>query len=91
MIAKNVTDDGLEDVRLMTVTDLADSLRVSKRQIHRLRKSGAIPEPIRIGDCTRWLAVEISAWLRCGSPTRSKWETMRDVELAPTVEDATCE
>lgn len=83
MIAENVTDDGLEAVRMLTVKDLSTCLKVSKRQIHRMRKSGTIPEPIRIGDCTRWLAVEISAWLRCGSPTRDVWKLKRDAELRP--------
>ena len=86
MIAENVTDDGLEDVRMLTVADLSNCLRVSTRQVHRLNKSASLPRPLRIGGCTRWRAAEIAAWLQAGSPERAAWEK-RDTELAPTVEN----
>lgn len=91
MIAENVPDDEFGDVRLLNVKELSDCLRVSKRQIHRMRKSGAIPKPIRIGDCTRWLAVEIAAWLQAGSPSRVAWEKRRATQTAPMVEPDTAQ
>ena len=74
MIAENVTDDGLEDVKLLNVKDLSECLRVSTRQIHRMNKSAAIPRPLRIGGCVRWRDREISEWMEAGAPPRSEWE-----------------
>ena len=85
MIAEIKQPDGeFEDVRTLNVKDLADCLRVSTRQVHRLNKSGSIPRPQRIGGCTRWRAAEIVAWLEAGSPVRSEWEKQRDTQ---TVDD----
>lgn len=86
MIAENVTDDGLEDVKLLNAKALAGCLSVSVRQAHRMNKAGLIPAPLKIGGCTRWRAAEIAAWLQAGSPERAAWEK-RDTELAPTVEN----
>ncbi len=46
----------------------------STRQIHRLNAAGKIPSPIRIGGSVRWLADEITAWLKAGAPDRKTWE-----------------
>ena len=86
MIAENVHDDGLEDVRLLNVADLSRCLRISTRQVHRLNRSELLPASLKIGGCTRWRAAEIADWLRCGSPCRADWEKQRDTELVPTVE-----
>ncbi len=90
MIAENLNasqDDGCEDPKLLTPGDLAKRLRVSIRQVRRLDKSGSLPLPLRIGTLKRWDPDEISAWLRRGAPVRSEWESKRDVELVPTVEN----
>ena len=74
MIAENeLRDDGLEDVRMLNVADLAQCLRVSTRQVHRMNRSALIPAALRIGGCTRWRAAEVAAWLRAGSPPRERW------------------
>ena len=89
MIAENEPqDNGFEDVRLMAAGDLAQALRVSVRQAHRMNKAGLIPRPLRIGGCVRWRAGEIERWLDVGAPLRDEWEKQQDAELAPTVEDA---
>lgn len=86
MIAENVTDGGIEDPKLLTVSALAGCLSVSVRQAHRMNRAGLIPAPLRIGGVVRWREDEISAWLKCGAPERSEWEK-RDTEVAPTVEN----
>ena len=80
-------DDGLEDVRMLTVADLASCLKVSTRQVYRMNRSALIPAPLKIGGCLRWREDEISWWLKAGAPVRSEWELKRDVELAPPVEN----
>jgi len=87
MIAQNEPqNNGFENVRLMAVGDLAQALKVSLRQAHRMNKSGLIPRPLRIGWCVRWRADEIARWLQCGAPLRDEWEKRRDAELAPAAE-----
>lgn len=88
MIAENVTDDGLEDVRMLNVADLSRCLKISVRQVHRLNKSGSLPRPLRIGGCTRWRAAEIAAWLQAGSPPRAQWnwQSKQKSEAARTVQ-----
>ena len=78
MIAENVADDGLRDVKLLNVKDLANCLRVSVRQCWRLDKKKLIPAPQRIGTrIVRWRATEIAAWQEAGAPARSAWEQRR--------------
>ncbi len=90
MISQNEPQDNdFEDAKLLNASALARCLSVSMRQAHRMNRAELIPAAVRIGGCTRWRAAEVAAWLRCGSPVRSKWETMRDAELAPTIEDTT--
>ncbi len=92
MIAENKPqDDGCEDPKLLTQGDLAKRLRISIRQVRRLDKSGSLPLPLKIGALKRWDPDEIDRWVKAGAPERAMWEKQRDAELAPTVEDATCE
>lgn len=74
MIAENVTDDGLGDLRMLNVVDLSRCLRVSVRQCWRLNKKGLLPAPVCFGErIIRWNAAEVAAWLRAGSPPREQW------------------
>ena len=89
MIAENKpNENGCEDPKLLTQGDLARRLRISIRQLRRLDKSDSLPLPLKIGTLKRWDPDEISAWLRHGAPARSEWESKRDVELVPTVENS---
>lgn len=82
MIAENKPqNDGLEDVRMLTVAALAGCLSVSVRQVYRMNRAELIPRPLQLGGCTRWRAVEIAAWLQVGSPARSEWEKQRDFKV----------
>ena len=89
MIAENEHEAGQssdDSTELLTAGDLARRLRVSLRQVRRLNKSGAVPAPLKIGQCVRWHSDEIDRWLKDGAPARSEREKRRDAELAPTVE-----
>jgi len=56
---------------------VAELLAVSPRTVWALTSQGAIPKPVRLGRCVRWLEDEIHAWLRAGCPPRQRWETLR--------------
>lgn len=74
MIAENVTDDELEDARMLNVTDLSNCLRISVRQCWRLSKKKLLPAPVCFGErIIRWNGSDVAAWLRAGSPPRAQW------------------
>ncbi|QDT53855.1 Helix-turn-helix domain protein [Caulifigura coniformis] len=48
---------------LLSIKDLCVITGVCRRTIHRIRKAGELPEPIRIGRRPRWRREDIDAWL----------------------------
>lgn len=61
----------------LSAADLAKQLKCSLRHIAALHASGRLPQPIKLGRCTRWLRTEIVSWLAAGAPPRDKWEAMK--------------
>ena len=73
---------GANGTELMTIGDVARTLRLSVRAAWRANAAGSLPRPLRIGQATRWRSEEITAWVRAGMPARNEWEsngTSRDV------------
>ena len=64
-------------------SQLARLLRVSVRQVDRLRDAGRLPAPLELGGCVRWSTREIEAWIAAGAPRRKDWELMRNSACAP--------
>ena len=63
---------------LLTAQELAALLKISMRQLWRLRDSGTIPLPMAIGDggrTLRWSADTITRWVNDGMPNvrRTRW------------------
>lgn len=54
---------------LITANQLAALLGVSIRTLWRLRRTGKVPPPVRIGSCIRWRIEEVQAWLDAGCPS----------------------
>jgi predicted DNA-binding transcriptional regulator AlpA len=53
---------------LLSARMLAKRLAVSVRTLWRLRSSGKLPEPVRLGGAVRWRAADIDAWVAAGCP-----------------------
>ncbi len=55
---------------LMNATEMAGMLKVSKATLWRLRASGRLPRPVRIGASVRWRIAEIRTWIEegCSDP-----------------------
>lgn len=53
---------------LMSAQTLAKRLEVSVRTLWRLRSSGKLPVPVRVGGAVRWRAADIEAWVAAGCP-----------------------
>jgi excisionase family DNA binding protein len=53
---------------LLSAQTLAKRLAVSVRTLWRLRSSGKLPQPVRLGGAVRWRAADIDAWVAAGCP-----------------------
>lgn len=60
---------GVDSAWLITAEKLAELLGVSIRTLWRLRRSGKLPAPVRIGGCVRWRIETVQAWLDAGCPS----------------------
>jgi hypothetical protein len=49
---------------LMTVSDVAGTLRSTRRTVERMRAAGEFPKPdLHVGRCPRWLPTTVQDWL----------------------------
>ena len=56
---------------LLSSADLSRMLGISRRHVCRLRDTGRLPAPIRLGKLIRWRKVTIETWLAdCDKPLR---------------------
>jgi excisionase family DNA binding protein len=65
-------------VLLVTAREAAKLLGISERHFRKLVASGGAPRPVRLGRSVRWNVDELRAWTAAGSPSRERWEVMRD-------------
>jgi prophage regulatory protein len=57
--------------------EAAKMLGISPRHFRSMNASGRLPAPIRLGRSPRWAVDELRAWLLAGSPSREKWNIIR--------------
>lgn len=60
--------------QLLAVRDVANTLKVSPRQIWKLLSSGRMPAPLRLGRSVRWRSEDIDEFVRLGCPSREQFE-----------------
>ncbi len=56
---------------LLDAAAVARRLGVSKATVWRLRDSGRLPQPVKVGSLTRWRAAELGRWIEEGCPNLS--------------------
>lgn len=67
----HVPTPATEQPVLLSSADLSRMLGISRRHVCRLRDSGRLPTPIRLGKLIRWRKVTIETWLvDCDKPLR---------------------
>ena len=54
--------------QLISASQLAEMLSLSKRTVWRLVAAGKIIEPIRLGTNVRWKLADIEKWIESGCP-----------------------
>jgi len=71
------TDDA-KTGKLLTAQAIGEILSLSKRQVFRLRSSGKIPMPVRIGGSVRWRLADIDEWIAAGCPDGRSFQITRE-------------
>ena len=65
-------------MELMDVKQAGQFLRLSPRAVHRLRDTGKMPVPLKLGGVVRWRKPELNAWIADAAPdvrkTGWQWE-----------------
>ena len=59
--------------QLLTAQDVAEMLDIGRSTLYRLKSSGKVPRPVKIGGSVRWRRAEIKAWIEAGCPPLSRW------------------
>lgn len=65
---------------LISAKALGKMLSLSARTIWRLRSSGKLPEPVKVGGAIRWVESEIVDFIKAGAPDRKTWEAMQQAK-----------
>ena len=61
-------------MELLTVMDLAARLKISARQIWKLKAAGRLPAAVRLARSVRWRTDDIALWVQLGCPSRERFE-----------------
>lgn len=62
---------------LLTIDDLAATLRVSRRHVSALRAAGQLLAPVRLGRAIRWPRTEVEDWILAGCPPLEQWRRIK--------------
>jgi excisionase family DNA binding protein len=54
--------------RLIGVQQVAERLGCSTRHVWRLRSTGLLPRPVKVGQLVRWSSSAIDEWISKGCP-----------------------
>ena len=68
--------DSLEPL-LVSAEDAARLCGVARSTWLAMHSAGKIPLPRSLGRRRLWSLEELREWVRCGTPSREAWETMR--------------
>lgn len=58
---------------LLTSTDAAELLGVSRSHFYRMHRAECVPPPVRLGGVVRWRLSELKDWIDAGMPDRPAW------------------
>ncbi len=58
---------------LLSATQVARTLGVSRSLLYEMKNSGRLPKPIRFGRRLVWSRDELRAWVAAGCPSQDRW------------------
>jgi len=71
-----------ESEKLLTAKAVGTKLSLSKRAVFRMRSSGMICSPVKVGaGAIRWRQSDIELWISLGCPDRKIFEAMKQQEV----------
>ena len=70
----------IQNLRLLSVKDLAKVLAISVRTVWRLRSAGKLPSPVLVDSSCRWVERDIERWINLGCPGRQAFEAQVKAE-----------
>lgn len=62
---------------LLSVGEVSKIVGVCERTIWRLKDSGRMPAPVKVGRSVRWRRADIESWIACGCPSANRWLAMQ--------------
>ncbi len=75
--------DKITSEKLLTAQTVAEKLSLSKRAVFRMKSAGLICSPVKVGaGAIRWRQSDIEKWIALGCPSKSEFETRRELEDA---------
>jgi len=70
--------NGQRTERLLTAQAVGEMLNLSKRAVFRMRSTGLICSPIRVGaGAIRWRQSDVEKWIALGCPTKKDFEALK--------------
>lgn len=73
-----MSNNGVTTEKLLTAKAVAEKLSLSKRAVFRMRSSGLICAPVKVGQgAIRWRLSDIEKWISLDCPSRREFEAMR--------------
>ena len=80
-VMQNERERQMTKIDMMTAHDVGEVLSLSKRQVFRMRSSGLICAPVRVGlGAVRWRRDDIEKWISMGCPGRQEFEARMEAE-----------
>ena len=68
MISRNEEHPSRLPRLLIRYAELAEVLSVSKRTLNRMRTTGDLIRPVRVGKSLRWRLADVEEWIAQGCP-----------------------
>jgi prophage regulatory protein len=62
---------------LLSDVEAAALLGICRASLHRLRASGKVPLPVKLGRSVRWDRRELEKWIEAGAPALELWQAMK--------------
>lgn len=63
---------------LMSAEDVCEALNIGRSTLYRLKSTGRVPRPVKLGGSVRWRRKELEAWIAAGCPPQTRWDWESD-------------
>jgi len=68
------------DKLLLSATEAAAVLGISRSALYALHSSGRLPLPVKLGRRTLWRFEELRTWVLADCPSREKWVQIKGTQ-----------